>query len=80
MVVGGNVAGKLKSIGGKALLKPLLLIAAKTLMLPVLNSVLVSAFKVSPQIVNGERFDLSLFAFILGTFPTVGSAIIVFKQ
>eukprot|EP00045_Choanoeca_perplexa_P011570 m.123443 g.123443 ORF g.123443 m.123443 type:complete len:643 (+) comp15678_c0_seq5:113-2041(+) len=68
--LGGNVAGKLKTIGGKAILGPLLLIAAKTLMLPVLNSVLVSSFNVPAQTVNGEKFDLSLFAFILGTFPT----------
>jgi hypothetical protein len=65
------MAGKFKGLTGKGLLSPLLLTGAKTLLLPILNTVLVSAFDIAPYIdADGNKIELSLVGFIMGTFPT----------
>lgn len=65
------MAGKFKGMAGKALLTPLLLTGAKTLLLPIMNTVLVSAFDVKPFVdADGQETELSLVGFILGTIPT----------
>ena len=71
--LGAGMAGKIKTIKGKALVGPLLLVGAKTLLLPILNAVLISAFEVSDEVVDGTAYSLQLFGFLLGTFPTAPS-------
>ena len=70
------MVGKFKGMSGKNLLTPFLLTGAKTLLLPVLSTVLVSAFDIDPYIDttdNNKVIELSLVAFIMGTFPTAST-------
>lgn len=48
----------------------MLLIGAKTLLTPILITLIVSRFKLDPVVSNGESVDLSLVGFIIGTLPT----------
>lgn len=79
LTLGSSMVGKLKGLSGRALLGPMLLISAKTLLLPVLNTVIISLLGVGDALYrdgsvdekgNPRKVALSLVGFIMGTFPT----------
>ncbi|EDQ84440.1 uncharacterized protein MONBRDRAFT_30258 [Monosiga brevicollis MX1] len=69
--LGGNMQGKLRSIGGKGLLTTALLICAKLFLLPILAATLLQSFhSASITQSDGTEVSLSVFAYIMGTLPT----------
>jgi hypothetical protein len=64
-----GTAGKLKGMTGKALLAPMLLIFCKTILFPVLIALFLTALGAGGEVeVNGEKFSLLLFGFLMGAF------------
>lgn len=63
--------GKIKTLKGRMLMRSLSLICAKTVILPVLITILLSALKETEYTASdGTSYHLNLFGFIVGTFPT----------
>lgn len=61
------LAGKLKGMGGKALLAPIMIICAKTIVFPILITLFLSALDAGgPITVDGVEYNMTLFAFFLG--------------
>lgn len=63
--------GKIQTLKGRMLIRSLSLICAKTVILPVLITILLSALKETEYIAaDGTSYHLNLFGFLVGTFPT----------
>jgi hypothetical protein len=73
--LGASMVGKLKVLRGRNLLKALLLIALKSLLMPVVASVVLAALGQDAFVASdGQTYRTSLFAFVYGTFPTAPGA------
>ena len=68
--IGGNMHGKFKSMSGRTLFAPLVLICSKILLLPILIAMLLPVFGASVITVDGVEYSLVLFGFIYGSLPS----------
>ncbi|WAQ93908.1 GP155-like protein [Mya arenaria] len=73
--LGLNLVGKVSGQLGLGLVVPLLLIMAKTLLMPLITWQVVGALELHGPSTNDSR-SLSMYAFLYGTFPTAPSVFI----
>eukprot|EP00730_Choanoeca_flexa_P001953 TRINITY_DN10854_c0_g1_i6.p1 TRINITY_DN10854_c0_g1~~TRINITY_DN10854_c0_g1_i6.p1 ORF type:complete len:849 (+),score=177.43 TRINITY_DN10854_c0_g1_i6:1420-3966(+) len=75
--IGGNMHGKFKSMKGRSLFAPAMLICSKIILLPIIIAMLIPMFGASEVSVPNEdqpedvtSYSLTLFGFIVGSLPS----------